>query len=225
MILLRQIQAVVFKDLLTELRDRQTLLSMSLVAFLVLITFSFSFETRILGASSMAPGLLWVAFLFSALLGMNRAFAAEQENHTLEGLLLCPVSAWGIFLGKLLSTFAMTALMEVFTLSAFTLLYNVNIWSDLKSLAAILFLGTLGLAAIGTLFSALCAAGRARILVFSVLFFPVSAPVLLASVKATGLVLEGRTAGAVWPWLKILAGFDLVFLLVTYLTVGFIMEE
>ncbi len=225
MILVRQIQAMVYKDLVIEFRDRQAILSMSLVAFLVLITFSFAFETQGMETARIAPGLLWVAFLFSALLGMNRAFAGERENRTLEGLLLCPVSPWGIFLGKLLSTFIITAVMVTFTLIVFTILYNVSIWGCLKSLLVILFLGTAGLAAIGTLFSALCAAGRARVLMFSVLVFPISVPVLLASVKATALALEGASATALWPWLKILVGFDVVFLLVAYLTVGFIMEE
>jgi heme exporter protein B len=121
--------------------------------------------------------------------------------------------------------FIFTAIMEIFTLSIFTILYNVNLLPFLFPLGLIIFLGTLGFSTIGTIFSAMSATTKARDVILSILVFPIAVPLIIASVQATGTILAGKPLQDILSWLKILVAFDLVFLLLAYLTFGFIMEE
>ncbi len=198
---------------------------MCLFSFLVLIIFSIAFGPELKNIKDIIPGILWVAFIFSGLLGLSRSFGVERDRGTLPGLLLCPVSPWEIFLAKMIGTLIFTVIMEIFTLFVFTILYNQNLLPFLLPLGLVILLGTLGFSTIGIIFSAMSSTTKARDVILSILVFPVSVPVIIASVKATGLILDGTSIRAVYSWLKILVAFDLVFLLLAYLTFGFIMEE
>jgi len=222
---LGKLWAIILKDLTGEFRSKETILSMSLFSFLVLIIFSFAVGTGAMNSKEIIPGILWVAFIFSSLMGLSRSFGSERDRKTLQGLLLCPVSPWGIYLAKMIGMFILTAIMEIFTLSMFTVLYNLNLLPFLFPLSLVIFLGTLGFGTIGTIFSAMTAATKSREVALAILVFPISIPVIIASVKATGTILDGKSIQEVYPWLKILLAFDSVFLLLAYLTFGFIIEE
>jgi heme exporter protein B len=222
---LGKVWAIVGKDLTTEFRSKEMILSMSLFAFLVLIIFGFAFEIGFKKIDGLIPGILWVAFIFSALMGLSRSFGSERDGGTLPGLRLCPVSAWNIYLAKMIGTFIFTAIMEIFSLILLMILYNLNLLPFLLPLGLIIFLGTLGFSAIGTIFSAMSSTTKAKDVMLSILVFPISVPLIIASVKATGTILDGKSLQAVASWIKILVAFDLVFLLLAYLTFEFIMEE
>ena len=216
---------IIWKDLTTEFRSKEMILSMCLFAFLVLIIFGFAFETGFKKIDGLIPGILWVAFIFSALMGLSRSFGSERDGGTLPGLRLCPMSPWGIYLAKMIGTFIFTAIMEIFSLILLVVLYNLNLLPFLLPLGLIIFLGTLGFSSVGTIFSAMSSTTKARDVMLSILVFPISVPLIIASVKATGTILEGQSLEAVASWIKILVAFDLVFLLLAYLTFEFIMEE
>jgi len=222
---IQKLRAIVWKDLTSELRTKEMILSMCIFSFLVLIIFNFAFALGLKTLQGVIPGILWVAFIFSGLMGLSRSFGAERDRGTLPGLLLCPVSPWGIYLAKMIGVFIFTAIMEIFTLSIFTILYNVNLLPFLFPLGLIIFLGTLGFSTIGTIFSAMSATTKARDVILSILVFPIAVPMIIASVQATGMILAGKPLQDILSWLKILVAFDLVFLLLAYLTFGFIMEE
>jgi len=217
--------AIIWKDFISELRTKEMTLFMCLFSFLVLIIFNFAFAISLKVDRSMVAGILWVAFIFAGLMGLGRSFSMERDRGTLQGLILCPVSAWTIFLGKLIGVFLFTAVMEIITIFIFSILYNTTILPFLAPLGLIIFLGTLGFTAVGTIFSAISATAKTRDVLLSILFFPVSVPVIIASVKATGIILNGQYLQEAFPWLKILVAFDLIFLLVSYLTFEHIMEE
>jgi heme exporter protein B len=166
-----------------------------------------------------------VAFIFSGLLGLARSFGVERDRKTLPGLILCPVSPWEIFMAKMIGTLIFTVIMEILTLVIFTILYNQSLLPFLFPLGLIILLGTLGFSTVGTMFSAMASTTKSRDVMLSILVFPISVPLIIASVKATGLILDGGSIQAVYSWLKILVAFDLVFLLLAYLTFAYIMEE
>jgi heme exporter protein B len=201
------------------------ILAMCLFSFLVLIIFSFTLGMGLVNLKEIIPGILWVVFIFSGLMGLSRSFGAERDKGTLPGLLLCPVSRWEIFLAKMTVTLVFTVIMEIFTLSIFTILYNMNLLPYLLPLGLIILLGTVGFCIIGTIFSAMSATTRSRDVILSILVFPILVPLIIAAVKATGIILDGKSIQAIYPWLKILIAFDFVFLLLAYLTFDFIMEE
>jgi heme exporter protein B len=217
--------AIIWKDFISEFRTKEMILSMCLFSFLVLIIFNFAFDSSLNSDRKMVAGRLWVAFVFSGLTGFGRSFSMERDRGTLQGLILCPVSPWTIFLAKLIGVFLFTTLMEIITIFIFTILYNTAVLPFLVPLGLIAFLGTLGFTAIGTIFSAISATAKARNVLLPILFFPISVPVIIASVKATGIILNGKSLQMVFPWLKILVAFDLIFLLVSYLTFEYILEE
>src|SRR5579875_930109 len=155
-----QVLAILGKDIRYELRSKQTWLGMGLFALLVFVIFNFAFDLRVENRAAVAPGALWVAFVFASLLGLGRTFAAEREGGSLDRLLLCPVDRRAIYLAKLLGNLLFIAVVELVALPIFAALFSVPLFSG--ELLPIVLLGTLGVAIIGTLFSAMTAEiGRA----------------------------------------------------------------
>ncbi len=225
MIFFKKVYTIVCKDLTAELRAKETLLSMCLFSFLILIVFNFAFGANLNDSKDIIPGILWVAFIFAGLMGLDSSFSTERVKGTLPGLRLCPVSAWELFLAKMTATLIFTVIMEIFTLLILAILYNLKLLPVLWPLALIIFLGTLGFATTGTIFATMSSTTKAKGVILSILVFPISIPVIIASVKATAAILDGKTMSAIYSWIKILTAYDLIFLLLAYLTFEFILEE
>ena len=173
----------------------------------------------------MLPGLLWLGFILSGMLGLGRVFLVERENDCWEGLLLAPGDKSAIYLGKLGGSLALMFVVEAIVLTLFALFFNLDLAPVLPGLALVIALGTLGFAALGTLFSAMTAQARARELLFPVLLLPVLVPVLLGTVKATEALLLREPLADVAHWLKLLVAADVVYLAAGLLTFDFILEN
>jgi heme exporter protein B len=171
------------------------------------------------------PGVLWAAFTFAGILGLNRSFASEKENDCLQGLLLSPVDRSVIYLGKLLGNFLFTFLMAIVVFIFFSILYNVDIRATLLPLLAIITLAALGFSAIGTLFSAVSVGIKTRDVILAILLFPVMVPVILAAAKSSASVLDGEGLAGAGGWLGLLVVYDLVFLAISIMTFDFVVEE
>ena len=215
--------AILWKDILCELRGKEIVASVFVFALLVIVIFSFAFEPGGDTAQVVGPGVLWVGFAFAGVLGLNRSFAAEKERGSIDGLLLCPVGRDVIFAGKLLSSFAFMVIVEAVILPIFTVLYNLPM--RLPGLFAVALLATVGFSAVGCLFSALAVNTRAREIMLPLLFLPIVSPVLIAAVKASGLILAGEPIAELVPWLEILGAFDAVFLIVSALAFDYVLED
>jgi len=222
---LRTVSIIVWKDVLAEFRTKELFSSMLLFAVLVVVIFSFTFEPGSRAAIESAPGILWVAFTFAGVLGLHRAFSREVENGCLHGLMLTPIDRGLIFVGKMIGNVIFIILVELFTLPLFGVLFNVPLLSGIDRLAVIFLLATIGFAAVGTLFSAIAINTRTREIMLPILLFPVEVPVILAAVNATAAVLNGKAWAAISGWLKILLAFDLIFVLVCYVTFEYVLEE
>lgn len=220
----RQTWAILWKDLLSERRSKETLNSLFFFAVLLLFIFNFALGADRQALHQVLPGLFWLAFVLTGLLGLGRAFLAERENDCLEGLLLAPGDKGAIYLGKLLGNLLLMLVMEVVIILLFAFFYNLDLWRVLPGLMGVAFLGTLGFVAVGTLFGAMTAQLRAREILFPLLLLPVVVPVLLGSVEATKGVLNGQPLGEIANWLKLLTAFDVIFLVVGLLAFQFIIE-
>ena len=124
---LNQIKAIVWKDLVIELKTRELFSSMFIFALLVIIIFIFSVDLSIVKANEVGPGVLWVAFLFAGTMGLNRSFMLEKENGCLEGLILTPADRTAIYFGKLISNLIFLMVMEIFILPLFMVFFNVDL--------------------------------------------------------------------------------------------------
>ena len=219
---LKGVGAILWKDMLMEMRSKEILISMFTFSFLVMVVFNFAFELRVDNLLGLSPGVLWVAFIFAGVLGLSRSFIIEKDKGSLEGLMLAPVDRSAIYLGKLASNLVFMLLVEAVMLPIFAALYNAP--AVAPHILLVVFLGTLGFAAVGTLFSAVAVNTRIRETMMPVLFLPVAVPVVIAAVKFTGAALEGKVEPSL-PWLNLLLVFDVVFLAVSFLVFEFVVEE
>ncbi len=215
--------AVLWKDLRIELRSKDVFTSMAVFAVLAVMIFNFAFELRVPDKTVVIPGVLWVTITFSGVLGLGRAFISEKDRGSIAGLLLAPVDRSAIYFGKMLASLIFILVVEVFLLPLMVIFFNTNFIS--MPLILILFLGTLGFAAVGTIFSGLAVNTRTREILLPVLLFPVMLPVLMAGIRATIGFMEGDTLADMMKWFNLILFFDLLYIVVAYLTFDFVVEE
>ena len=216
--------AVLWKDLVSEWRSRDRLVAMGVFALLVVIVLYLAAppgagpETR-----AHVPGLLWVAYLFAGVLGLNRAFAVELENEALSLLALAPAERGFVFLGKALASLLLLLAVEAAAAVAFALAFDLDLWPVAGRLALVASLGAAGVCFVGTLFSAIAVRTQYREVMLPLLLLPLLVPVLLGAVRATNaLLLEGTLP---WPALQLLLVTDGVFAIVSFLTFEVVLDE
>jgi heme exporter protein B len=208
---LRQLRALMWKEVLIEARSRESIMAGAVFALLVLVVFSLALDLRVENAAGIAPGLLWVTVTFAGVLSLGRAFTRERDRKTLDGILLAPVDRSALYLAKVAANVVLMLTVELVALPAFIAFFNVAV--DLPMLLSALFLGTLGFGGVGTLFAAIAAHARAREVMLPLILFPIQVPVILGTVKATGAAI--RVAGVqvtdTANWTGMLVGFALLF--------------
>jgi len=222
---LNQIAAIVWKDFVTELKTRELLSAMFIFALLVILIFIFSINLSIVKASEVGPGILWVAFLFAGTIGLNRSFMLEKENGCLMGLMLVPADRTAIYFGKLISNLIFLSIMELFILPIFMIFFNVDLLSHLGPLLVVVFLGTLGFCALGTLLSSLSSNLKTREIMLPILLYPLLIPIIIAAVRMTGQILDGVALSDMMKWIGLTASFDIIYIGVSILTIDHILEE
>jgi heme exporter protein B len=221
--LVRHAVAVAAKDLRLEVRSRYALGSLLPFAGTVLIAFGLSLGPGRTLLQQTAPGLLWLAVLFASVLAFRRSYEAEGEDGALEGLLLAPVDKASIFVGKAGAVVVQLVALESIVLVLVAVLFDLPLRAP-AVVAAAFVLGTIGLAAVGSLFGVLTESARAREAVFPLLVLPLATPVLVAGVKATALATSGHGAEAS-SWLGLLLAFDAVFVAAGTLVFGYLLED
>lgn len=221
----RRALAVAWKDLLIERRSKETLNALFFFALLLLFVFQFALGPDRERLAGVLPGVLWLGFILSGLLALGRTFLVEREHDCWEGLLLAPGDKSAIYLGKLAGNLAVMAVVETLVLGLFVVFFDIDLTRAFPGLLVVVALGTLGLAAVGTLFAAMTAHVRAREVLFPVLLLPIQVPVLLGAVKATEALLAGEPLGAVAHWIKLLAAADVVYVVIGLLTFDAILES
>lgn len=216
---------IFWKDLLLEWRSKQTLSSMLIFAIMVVVVFAFAFQPTKELTQAVFPGMIWVAFTFAGILGLNRAFVSEKQQDCLMGLIMAPLDRTAIYFGKVLGTLFLMGVTELIALPLFFVFFDYRLQGSFLMLLAVIVLGTLGFATVGTFLSALAANARSSELLLPLILFPILVPVLIGSVKATGLVLAGAGQSAeLMTWVRILGVYDLVFLVVPFLLFEYVLE-
>jgi len=217
--------AVARKDIRIELRARTAILSALAFAVLGLTIFFFTWDPTAVSSGDLAPGVLWVTITFASLLGLHRSFGVEQATRAMDALLAAPVEREAVFLGKLLANLAFVATIEVVTIPAAAMLYNVPLGGVALRLAGVAALAAVGVVTIGTLFSAMAASTRLAELLLPLLALPFFVPVLLPAAQATARLLSGQALSEAAGYLRILAAFDVVFLVACTLAYPYTLDE
>jgi heme exporter protein B len=208
---LGDVAALARKDLLLELRAKETVPAMVLFVLSALTIFHFAIPAKTSRDATL--GLLWTALVFTALLGLTRAFVPEREQGLLDALVLAPSDRTAIWLAKAISVFAFLATAELVALPAFSLLFTAVGWRTVAAVA----LANVGIAAVGTLTGAMAVAGRARELLLPLLFLPLAIPILVGGVGAST-----RTGG---KYLAFIALYDAVFALLSWAAFEYVVSE
>ncbi len=221
---LRKILAIVGKDVATEIRTKEMMSAMFVFSLLIIFIFNFTFDLRAENVRTLAPGVLWVAIAFAGMLGLSRSFILERDKGVLDGLLLAPVDRSAIYFGKMLGNVLFISSVEIVILPVFVILFNQSL-ASLPKLSGVVLLGTIGLAGVGTLFSAMAVHTRAREVLLPIMLFPVIVPVILAAVRLTAAILDQNPLGEVSHWLTLLVAFDVIFIATSFMLFEFVVEE
>jgi heme exporter protein B len=212
------------KELRTEFRTRELLATTLVFVLMVLVLFSFTFDPTSAESRRFGPGLLWLALLFAASLMLHSSFTREQANDTLAALRMAPMDPFSILAAKIMANLCFLLVAEAVLLPVFAALYNLAILPVLGRICLVLVLGTLALATVGTVFSAISSQARMREVLLPLLLLPLLAPALIASTEATVGLFEDPV-GLSRTWTVMLAAFDVIFLTVTWLFGEYLLEE
>jgi len=210
MMLLRQTLRLVWKDVIVEVRRKELVYASAFFAGMVILIFSFAFLGGLRPTLDVAAGVLWVTVALTGTLGIGRAFEREREGDTFRALLLSPLPRPAIYLGKLASLCLLMAVVIAVAAFAVGLLFGAPLADHAGHVGLLLVLGSVGFAAIASLFAASLGRARARELLLPLLVYPLAAPVLIAGARATAGLLTGEDPALPAFWTRFLVVFDLI---------------
>jgi heme exporter protein B len=207
---LRQVGAVVWKDLVVELRTRERLAAMGGFTVLVGILFNHAIDPTVVEPQAIASGLIWMTIVFGGMLGLGRTFHLEEEEGAFQGVLLSPIPRDALYLGKVLANFLLLTAVTLLVLGVFALFFGLGFGPHPGALALVILLGIAGFVAIGTLFSAISVRTTMGDTLLPILMFPLLIPVVIYGVTATSSLMAGLPASEVDGNLRMLGAFAVV---------------
>ena len=214
------------KDLIVEVRSGEIAYTTLFFAFTCVLVFAFALVREGRPPEDGAAGILWIAIVFAGNLALGRAFERERQAETLRALLLAPAPRPAVYLGKLLGIVVLLVGAEVILVPMISLLFQARLLAHPFWLAAILAAGTIGFAAVGTLFAAMLVRARSRDVLLPVLLYPITVPVIIAGVRGTAALLQPEfESDIVRFWFALLIAFDAVFVTLSLWTFESVMTD
>jgi heme exporter protein B len=220
----RRARAVARKDMTTELRAKAGFNGVASLAVTILILLGLALGPDGEALRNAAVGAIWLATLFSGVLAFNRSFQVELESGALEPLLMYPGPRWPLFAGKLIGNLVFVALMVTIVMAVGIVLFNIDLPAEWPALVGVVALGIVGLVVLGTFYASMASRSRAREVLLPLLLFPMLVPVLLAATTASKALLGADLMHEAGAWIRLLIGFDLVFLIATFIAFEQVIE-
>lgn len=220
-----QVRAIVWKDLLLELRTRERLAAMGAFAVLAAVLFNYSIDTTTTRPQDVAAGLIWMTLVFGGLLGVGRTFYLESEDGALQGVLTSPAPKDAVFIGKTLANFAILYLVSLLVLGVFALFFGLVLGGSTWGIVLVLGLGSLGFVALGTLFAAISTGTSMGETLLPILLLPLLVPMVIHGVGSTGRLIAGRPFSEVEGNVRILGALALAALAVGTVLFRFVVED
>src|SRR5881398_2651038 len=202
-------RATLEKDIRLEWRSKDAINAMLFFALLVVVIFSFAFDPTAEESRRIAGGLVWVAFLFAAVVALNQTWARELRNQVLDAYRVSPAPANPLFMAKALGNFVFVVVLEALMAPLFVIFYQLRALGPAWQLIPVAALGTWALVVNGTFFAAMSIRTRSREVMLPLVLFPISIPAIIGMVQATTTILTGE--GSVQFWLTLLAAYDVIF--------------
>jgi heme exporter protein B len=220
---LQQVRAILRKDILIELRTRESSTAMLVFAVMAIVLFSFALRLRVDSLRPLVPGILWVILVFAGTLGLGRSMTNEQINQCMDGLLLAPCDRSVIFVGKAMANLLFTLLIALIIVPVMAVLFDESLlqWGVVLTIVV----GVVGYAGAGTLIATMAASTRAREIFLPILLFPLAVPLVVAAVIVTGGFLDKQPFGDFGAWLGVVVAFAVIFWTAGVLLFDFIVES
>lgn len=222
---LRQMSALLIKDLRIEWRSKDVLTAMLMFALIVITVMTVAFEPGCGELNTIIPGVIWITLLFAGNLGLNRSFAREMENGALDGLRVCAVARSAIYVAKFASQVILMMLTAAIVWPIMVLFFDLGSLAHPLLFILILLLGSTGFSAAGTLLATMAIKTRTRDMMLPILLFPITVPVILAAVKGTALTLYSESIDAVFSWLHILIAFDVIMITACVILYDYVIDD
>lgn len=213
------------KDLAIEWHSRSAFLAATTFSLLAVTIFYFAWDPTGVASIDLAPGVLWVIFTFAGILGLHRSFGVEQYSRAIDALLSAPIEREAVFLGKALANLVFVAGVQLVTVPAVALLYNLPLGRVALPLAGVVLAAAVGLVTVGTLFGAMAVNTRLAELLLPLLALPFFVPVVLPAAQATARLLSGRPPAEAMAYIRLLVAFDIVFLVLCTLAYPYTLED
>jgi heme exporter protein B len=222
----RTVWLVTHKDLLIEIRSREILYTTLFFAVSCVLVFAFGFVREGSAIGDAAAGILWIAIAFSGTLALGRAFERERQSETLRALMMAPVDRPALYVGKLVGVLLLLAVVEAIVVPMVALMFQAPLFAHPFILLGLLTTGTIGFAAVGTLFAAMLVRARSRDVLLPILLYPITIPVIIAGVRGTAALLQADVdLPMARVWLSMLMFFDVVFVTLALWTFEPVMTE
>lgn len=215
---------IVWKDLQIEKHTRQTLSIMVMFSLVTVVMFNFALETALDAVRNVATGLLWATILLAGTLGLNRAMAIEQEDQTIDALLIAPIDRRVLYLAKVISVTIFTLLLELVLVFVFIIFFNKPFWQPIVLLT--LFLGTIGYVAAGVIITSMTVQTRAKEVLLPILLLPLVLPLVLPAATAVGESMSiNPEFELIRSMLSLVAAYDLAILATGFFTYHLVVES
>ena len=221
----RQLFAVVWKDVVVEIRTRERVAAMGGFTVLVGVLFNFAIDPTVVEPQAIASALIWMTIIFGGMLGLGRTFHLEEEEDAFQGLLLSPIPRDALYLGKVLANFILLTAVTVLVFGVFSLFFGLSLGTHPVALAGVVLLGILGFVAVGTLFSAISARTSMGDTLLPILVFPLLIPIIIYGVTATSRLFQGLPVSEVDGNLRMLGAFAVAAVAVGAVLFRFVVEE
>jgi heme exporter protein B len=221
---LRQVKAIIWKDMVSEFRTKEMMSAMLIFSFLVIVIFAFAFDPTRETTRAVFPGVIWVGITFAAILGLNRSFLSEKENDSLVGLMLTPADRSVIYFAKVIGNLMLVSLVVLISMPLYFIFFNFRWSGSTLLLALVIFLATLGFISVGTFLAALSANTRTSEILLPIIVFPIAVPVIIAAVESTAMVLGSGAYDGITSWLALLVLYDVVFIVVPFVLFDYVLE-
>jgi len=207
---LRQMGALIWKDVVVELRTRERIVAMGGFTILVGILFNYAIDPTVVEPQAIGSGLIWMTIVFGGMLGLGRTFHLEEEEGAFQGILLSPIPRDALYLGKVVANFILLTAVTILVFGVFALFFGLQFGGHPLALAGVVLLGILGFVAIGTLFSAISAGTSMGDTLLPILVFPVLIPVVIYGVTATSRLFQGLPVSEVEGNIRMMGAFAVV---------------
>jgi heme exporter protein B len=222
---LRQMGAVIWKDVVVEFRTRERIAAMGGFTILVGILFNYAIDPTVVEPQAIASGLIWMTIVFGGMLGLGRTFHLEEEEGAFQGILLSPIPRDALYLGKVTANFLLLTAVTALVFGVFALFFGLEFGAHPLALAGVVLLGILGFVATGTLFSAISARTTMGETLLPILVFPLLIPVVIYGVTSTSRLFQGLPVSEVDGNIRMLGAFAVVALAAGAGLFRFVVEE